>query len=265
MMQHLATSDIVLVLSLGYLAFDICCEWEGFASCPKPIHHWLVVSYGLLAASRAVVSVASSMQTGESGNFLINSRQKGTTLKFLFSFMWLCIIPLFAVWSVLGSVWTYEVLSESPQCMPSGMHLAFLLIWQVLSYAWIFVYSGLGAVGCMLERRLRRAEADLRDIEDPDLVRRWGNVGRLDGYTALPAQMKGGALTPAEIKALGGVETHGEDGAHDEDCPICLNSICAGDTIRQLGTCKHVFHRSCIDLWLLRSAECPMCKCRATA
>jgi len=30
-----------------------------------------------------------------------------------------------------------QVMTEAPHCMPSGMHLAFLLIWQVLSYAWI--------------------------------------------------------------------------------------------------------------------------------
>jgi len=261
MMQQVATSDIVLVTSLAYLAFDICCEWNGFSGCPKPIHHWLLVSYGLLATSRVVISIASSMQSSEAGSFLINSRQKGTTLKLLFSLIWFGFVPLFTMWSGLGSIWTWRVLTEAPNCMPSGMHLVFLLVWQVLSYAWIFVYSGLGAVACLLERRLQRAESDLRDLEDPDVVRRWGHVGQLDGYTSLPAMMKGGGMTPVQIKALGGASTCGEDDLLGEDCPICLNSICAGDTIRTLGNCSHVFHRSCVDLWLLRSVECPMCKC----
>jgi len=260
--QQVATSDIVLVVSLAYLAFDICLEWDGFSSCPKPIHHWLLVSYGLLATSRAVVSIAAASQTPESGSFLINYRQKGSMAKFLFSFMWLIIVPVFAMWSVLGSVWTWQLLSESPQCMPSGMHLAFLLIWQALSYAWIFVYSGLGAMACSLERRVRRVEADLHDLEDADTVQRWGHAGRLEGYTSLPSTMNGGCLTPGQIKRLSGASICSEGEAADQDCPICLTSICCGESVRQLTGCKHVFHRSCVDLWLLRSADCPMCKQR---
>jgi len=260
--QQVATSDIVLVVTLTYLAFDICCEWEGFASCPKPIHKWLLVSYLLVVMTRIVVSIAAASQTPESGSFLINFRQKGTMSKFLFSLVWLVLVPLFAMWTALGSLWTWELLSESPQCMPSGMHLASLLVCQVLSYAWIFVYSGLGALACSLERRLRRAETDLQDLQDADVMQRWGDVGRLDGYTSLPATMKGGCLSPGQIKQLSGASIRSEGEATEEDCPICLTSICCGDSVRQLTGCKHVFHRACVDLWLLRSSECPMCKQR---
>lgn len=265
-LSRASTSDVVLVTSLAYLAFDICCEWEGFASCPKPIHHWLLVSYGLLGSSRIAVSVANSLTVGEVGSFLVNSRQKGTTLKMLFSLIWLGLVPLFIAWSGLGTIWTWQVLTVAPRCMPTGMHLAFLMIWQVLSYAWIIVYLGLGTVAFLLERRVRLAEADLQDLEDPDVVQRWGHVSRLDGYTSLPARMTGGGLAPAQIKALGGTSNYGDNlDLVLEDCPICLNPVCVGDTIRQLGGCKHAFHRSCLDLWLLRSRECPMCKCRVLA
>mmetsp|Transcript_72289 Transcript_72289/g.182884 ORF Transcript_72289/g.182884 Transcript_72289/m.182884 type:complete len:119 (+) Transcript_72289:624-980(+) len=110
---------------------------------------------------------------------------------------------------------------------------------------------------------MRRAEADLRDLEeDPDVVRRWGQVDNLDGYTPLPTTLKGGGLTTAQIRKLGGTCTLQEDAACDEDCPICLHPVLCGDTVRELDGCIHVFRRSCLDLWLLRSAVCPMCKYR---
>jgi hypothetical protein len=34
------------------------------------------------------------------------------------------------------------------------------------------------------------------------------------------------------------------------------------DICRELPGCGHVFHESCIDLWLLRRGDCPLCKHR---
>merc|ERR1719446_228111 len=46
----------------------------------------------------------------------------------------------------------------------------------------------------------------------------------------------------------------------DIDCPICLCPLQIGDSVRSLDSCSHTFHRACIDLWLLRRADCPLCK-----
>ncbi|RKP39094.1 hypothetical protein BJ085DRAFT_7086, partial [Dimargaris cristalligena] len=41
---------------------------------------------------------------------------------------------------------------------------------------------------------------------------------------------------------------------------ICLDDFALGDRIRQL-YCRHVFHRECIDEWLLtKCGLCPICK-----
>jgi hypothetical protein len=44
----------------------------------------------------------------------------------------------------------------------------------------------------------------------------------------------------------------------DESCAVCLMDFSGGDVIRRL-PCKHLFHMSCIDRWLLKNKRCPLC------
>ncbi|KAK2194778.1 bifunctional Zinc finger [Babesia duncani] len=43
-------------------------------------------------------------------------------------------------------------------------------------------------------------------------------------------------------------------------CTICLENFVHDEIIRRL-PCTHAYHTSCIDAWLLRSKNCPICKC----
>ncbi|CAJ0943262.1 unnamed protein product, partial [Mesorhabditis belari] len=45
----------------------------------------------------------------------------------------------------------------------------------------------------------------------------------------------------------------------DTDCPVCIDPYVIGDIVRTL-PCRHVFHKTCIDPWLLEHRTCPMCK-----
>merc|ERR1711879_982422 len=120
------------------------------------------------------------------------------------------------------------------------------------------IHLGLGSVAWILERRLRRTESSLRAMEDPDTVSRWGHVSDLQNYTALANNTLGG-LQPDQIKALPEISASTAD-LQELECSICLNEFCDGDAMRQLPTCGHTFHRCGIDLWLLRRADCPLCK-----
>ncbi|XP_073999375.1 E3 ubiquitin-protein ligase goliath-like isoform X2 [Rhodnius prolixus] len=42
-------------------------------------------------------------------------------------------------------------------------------------------------------------------------------------------------------------------------CPVCIEHYKVNDTIRDL-PCSHVFHKNCIDPWLLEHRTCPLCK-----
>ncbi|VDK88543.1 unnamed protein product [Onchocerca ochengi] len=45
----------------------------------------------------------------------------------------------------------------------------------------------------------------------------------------------------------------------DTDCPVCIDPYRTGDIIRSL-PCRHIFHKTCVDPWLLEHRTCPMCK-----
>lgn len=43
-------------------------------------------------------------------------------------------------------------------------------------------------------------------------------------------------------------------------CSVCQDSIAPTEECRRLKPCQHVYHRTCIDQWFLRSVYCPTCR-----
>jgi Ring finger domain len=43
-------------------------------------------------------------------------------------------------------------------------------------------------------------------------------------------------------------------------CVICQEELQDGDRVRCLRTCQHLFHSQCIDPWLLKQFNCPLCR-----
>merc|ERR1740121_687486 len=155
----------------------------------------------------------------------------------LATFTWTLAVPFFVSWTFLGT-------------------------WLLWCYYWIFVHVALSVWACRLRARVRRTEANLRDIEDDETLRRWGQVSRSSASRPLVEVARGGeSLSSAAIRALP-CETAAvpETVLGKCECPICLSEIETGDSIRCLPSCGHKFHRSCIDLWLVRRADCPLCK-----
>jgi hypothetical protein len=273
-LPKLNINDMVLFLTLAYSAMDITSEWASFSKCRKPIHLWLLASFGLLLVFRLIHIVgthsAKSHDGVAPGEILMNMRVKGAVPQLMFYMTWFVVMPGFSVWTLAGSIWMWEVSHFSPQCLPPQFYW-FSVLWQALSYAWIFAHMAIGVVALRHERQIRSAEADLRAMEDPDTLERWGNVSRNHSLTSVAAvqdrqRASKPGLSPADVLALGGLCTHSDQSccnpsmAAADECPICLGEFHAGDKLRKLPTCVHVFHRSCIDLWLLQSASCPLCK-----
>lgn len=172
-------------------------------------------------------------------------------------------MPIFSICTLVGTFWLYVVVRDTPSCMPSETHLWFSGFWLLLSYGWLIVHIAVGVTAVILERRMRRSEHDLAAVSDGDVRARWGDVGRLSDYTALPREQ--GGLTAAEIKGLPGLGVFEDESNRsrlgcDCVCSVCLSGFEVGDPMRALEPCGHVFHRACIDLWLLRRADCPLCK-----
>ena len=61
---------------------------------------------------------------------------------------------------------------------------------------------------------------------------------------------------PASFYQLGGIKTKGEP---QTSCRICIDDFSTVDLVRGL-RCLHIFHVSCIDSWLIKTAVCPICR-----
>lgn len=252
-------NDGVLAISLFYLSIDMQYEWHDFAHCQWPVHRWLLASYFFILAFRFTHILGTNTAAVGSGDFLLNMRHKNTLPQLLMSLTWFLLLPLFTVWTAVGSYWLYASKKQSDKCLPMGLPLYFIITWQALSYIWVVIHTSLGGIAWILERRLRRAEDSFRAIEDPDTLARWGQVSQLAGYTALANNSLEG-LDPQQIKKLPEQFASEVDLGEVHECAICLTDLHPDDCVRQLTNCRHAFHRSCIDLWLLRRADCPLCK-----
>jgi len=277
MFHNIGQNDVVLIMSLSYMCYDFYQEWDNFSTCSKPIHQWLITScvcaicFRLMRILVTVLSAApdstrltgSRQIGGQIGEYLLDVGHKGSMQQALTTFTWRVAVPFFAVWNFLGTYWFYKVMQETPTCLPTTTHLWFSGLWLVLCYLWLFVHLGLASKAWKLDRQVQRTEDNLREMEDEETVQRWGRVSNVSGSRALvDATMNGqGGLSPDIIKSLP-CETAAENllNLGPTDCPICLSDVVPGECVRCLPKCGHIFHRSCIDLWLVRRADCPLCK-----
>ncbi|KAF0934476.1 hypothetical protein E2562_025553 [Oryza meyeriana var. granulata] len=50
------------------------------------------------------------------------------------------------------------------------------------------------------------------------------------------------------------------EAGNGEPCSVCLEDLHAGEMVRQLPACKHLYHVECINMWLHSHRTCPMCR-----
>jgi hypothetical protein len=262
-------TDCIFVGSHVYLIVDLALGWDDFNGLSKPIHKWSFVSYSVMLSSRVICWLGTSLAqrgssgSGFSGDFLLNARHKNGTSKFLFGLLWGVFVPFMVAWSVLGTYWLTHVLKYNSHMLSHiQSHLWMMALWQGLSYAWIAAHCRIGSVAYVLERRVRIAMDGLRQVaDDDDVISRWGEVAaQVHDYTALRSSQAVEGLLPEEINALPCEEVVE---SIDSECAVCLVAVDLGDKARRLERCGHVFHKACIDLWLLRSSTCPLCKSSA--
>jgi hypothetical protein len=51
------------------------------------------------------------------------------------------------------------------------------------------------------------------------------------------------------------------EAGNGEPCSMCLEELHTGEMVREMPSCKHLFHVVCIDMWLHSHRTCPMCRC----
>ena len=43
-------------------------------------------------------------------------------------------------------------------------------------------------------------------------------------------------------------------------CLICIDNFSEEDLVRKLQKCKHIYHKECIDKWIIKNPTCPICR-----
>ncbi|KAH7550050.1 hypothetical protein ACOSP7_024835 [Xanthoceras sorbifolium] len=67
-------------------------------------------------------------------------------------------------------------------------------------------------------------------------------------------------------RAAASIEDQRQDKEEDKEanissqCCICLEEFKEGDECRVRSKCNHIYHKPCIDMWLLRHKHCPLCR-----
>ncbi|KAE8692458.1 ethylene receptor 2-like [Hibiscus syriacus] len=95
----------------------------------------------------------------------------------------------------------------------------------------------------------------------------WSSRDRHDEHRELSTDSHGGGCSVVEVtetrrEPVSGLkykkETHSKEIGNE--CPVCLSVFADGEEIKQLSECKHSFHATCIDLWLINHDNCPICR-----
>ena len=113
---------------------------------------------------------------------------------------------------------------------------------------------------------MERITRDYRRAVDFDSFEVEENPHRMDPDQRLIERQRG--LNTEQIRQIAvvrvtaaNIEGYREFGA----CAICLNDFGMRDKTKRMPMCQHVFHEKCIDCWLRRARECPLCKRSALA
>jgi len=248
--KRLCVNDFIFAVLLLYLTADMYRNWETFHSCNQPIREWLLGTYVLVAFLRIVRLTAPApppLSGLEEFDYILPHGRLGN----------LCW-PVLALWTATGTLWTFKGRAQSKLCLAEPRHHFRVLAWLVLSYTWLIFHAWVIYLAWQRKRHLQRMKDNLRAVEDDDVRSRWGNVS--ERFPDVPMNRPSQGLTATEIAELPSKTVEISEG-HD-DCPICLCALRPGDSVRPLASCGHTFHRACIDLWLLRRADCPLCKAR---
>ncbi|XP_061964580.1 RING-H2 finger protein ATL56-like [Populus nigra] len=79
-----------------------------------------------------------------------------------------------------------------------------------------------------------------------------------------PSSNSSNGLSLKDLKKLPifrfSTQTRPETGANQTSCVVCLEEIKQGQWCRNLVGCGHVFHRKCVDAWLVKVSACPICR-----
>ena len=106
---------------------------------------------------------------------------------------------------------------------------------------------------------------DYSDANNPRVIER---VHQSNGTNSIEYESVNTYLTSAQLKKLKiskincnhlNPEIVKKGDIFSDQCSICLDDYKEGETIVKL-KCSHIYHKSCLEKWLLKHNSCPYCK-----
>lgn len=128
-----------------------------------------------------------------------------------------------------------------------------VLVAIILHSLWVWWMSRYGRRDDDDETREPDVETGPTDVDDEDIIMRRYHIERW-----LMKEITPSFVFDRSRSDRGGVEV-AVKGDIDE-CVICLEDIKDGEIVRVLTVCGHLFHKTCIDLWLKKQFVCPICR-----
>ncbi|KAL6882664.1 hypothetical protein ACP4OV_011354 [Aristida adscensionis] len=82
------------------------------------------------------------------------------------------------------------------------------------------------------------------------------------GGLARPTERAHTGLEPSVVAAIPTMKYNCEafHSKVDPQCSICLGEYKEKEILRVIPTCRHIFHLSCLDVWLQKQTTCPICR-----
>lgn len=236
----MASSAAGGILASGASFIFLWFYWARCASCDRPLRWWLLVQAAMQLSQIPVrlVTLATVRAVRASGGTAPGSGDgNGTSLEA--SIHALTASPAWNVskksslllygWFILGAVWWMHA-SPCPAC-PGVLQLT----------AGVMILSLARAVVALVVFRLLFPQEEV--IPEPSAPK---------VQAATSKQIAAVALVRITKEFLSNPDNNAEQ------CAVCLSDFCAGDLARHL-PCRHYFHCSCIEKWLLRNKRCPLC------
>nr|CAB3449482.1 unnamed protein product [Digitaria exilis] len=152
-------------------------------------------------------------------------------------------------------------------CYAVVVTAASLLLFTILAATVSLVKAGalagaaavvFGATGCLSRVCTNVEAAPVLLTTAMSAARARGACGLVDAaIDALPAFAY---ARPGHGNGADGGSSSSSKARRSALCSVCLEDVEAGEVVRRLPACGHLFHVECIDMWLHSHATCPLCR-----
>lgn len=261
MNSYTKSQNIFLISIFTVLLTDTALNWNAYHACSYPIQSFLIITYSLIIAYKAIQTVELCLQ-----NTRWNSPKLIQALNIV-------LVAGFIYTTVQGIVWQEKNIRESPDCIPEDRLPNLIWVW-----IGILILIDIAALVIIMSRiirwwRIRSYRRRIQTLVDEIMVLHGQQAQRLEDFlTLMPVtndieptlnnqvglckedlnKLPKRLYTKRSRKFLSLSQQH--------LCPICFEDFKLNEEVSTLPVCRHMFHFRCIERWLSQNPLCPLCR-----